>query len=466
MSHLAAASWGKAILTRNSHKPYHYDVRRRFASVGRALAPNVFLGGMASRSAAMFCGCDAMGDSGGRLIAADLLAGAAYDVKRIILTPLLVGMILAFVGGCPAPFDGRPGPLCDNGKMWSMAASPEGHIIAVVGRYGRSHDGRASLYDAGTGAELAAVFWPEGKFLAVAFHPKDNILVLADEEGRILRWDAGHPPVWTQAAIRVVNSVPLVSPANDMSFDVGGNLLALGCVDGVVRVLDFGSGEVRTRLEGHKGEVVKVAWQRQGDHYLVSGGLDGVVRVWGPAGSVQLFGLECGGGVVFDLAFSSLGNLLAASFGRSIGGSFESSVPMANPHDQVCLFDLAKGELAQSLYAGGVRATCVDFTDDGRMLATGYEGTAAKDQDAIALLSIDEGVAKASLQSESGIAPEHVHIEGSTLFATFSHYLEAWDIADREHPRIRWKRQWSWRDEVPHHLSRTTRFPSTLPGFK
>jgi len=52
-----------------------------------------------------------------------------------------------------------------------------------------------------------------------------------------------------------------------------------GSNDKTVRVWDLASGEVLLELMSHGGDVQSVAFSRDGE-YIVSGGEDGIVRVW------------------------------------------------------------------------------------------------------------------------------------------------------------------------------------------
>jgi WD40 repeat protein len=64
-----------------------------------------------------------------------------------------------------------------------------------------------------------------------------------------------------------------------MAVSPDGHWAALGCGDGVVRIIAVATGTQVQALNAHKGPVNAVAFSRDGKQ-LASGGDDGKVQVW------------------------------------------------------------------------------------------------------------------------------------------------------------------------------------------
>lgn len=104
--------------------------------------------------------------------------------------------------------------------------------------------------------------------------------------------------------------------ANSGSFSYDGSAVVSGGQDGVVRVWETGLGGVPGRrileLAGHKGPVWAVALSPDGTT-LASAGEDGTVRVWDPAGGSLLHLLRWHTRAVVALAYSPDGRTLATA---------------------------------------------------------------------------------------------------------------------------------------------------------
>mgnify|MGYP002131834900 CR=1 FL=1 len=87
-------------------------------------------------------------------------------------------------------------------------------------------------------------------------------------------------------------------PVHSIAFDRSAQVLAAGCDDGVVRVLDAGGGglAMMASLRGHEDAVQAVAFDPTAQ-YLVSAGSDATVRIWSE-GVIKGAGLGDGGGGV------------------------------------------------------------------------------------------------------------------------------------------------------------------------
>lgn len=67
----------------------------------------------------------------------------------------------------------------------------------------------------------------------------------------------------------------------EMCFDPSSRFLALGTSDSHVKVFDVVKGFQTHNFLGHRGVIVKIAWEPNADNLrLISSGEDFVVKVW------------------------------------------------------------------------------------------------------------------------------------------------------------------------------------------
>jgi WD40 repeat protein len=90
-----------------------------------------------------------------------------------------------------------------------------------------------------------------------------------------------------------------------------GRLVVSGGVDGVVRVWEAEKGQPLAALEGHAGVVYGVALSRDCRH-AASCGVDGTVRLWDVVSGTSLATLAGHTGVVWSVALSGDGQLAAS----------------------------------------------------------------------------------------------------------------------------------------------------------
>jgi WD40 repeat protein len=107
-------------------------------------------------------------------------------------------------------------------------------------------------------------------------------------------------------------------------FSADGATLAAACSDGVIRLWDVPSGELRLNLSGHTDAVARLAFTPDG-RTLASLGNDHVLNLWHVRTGQQLFTLDTRGNELSGLAFSRDGRLLVAG-GRPPGKGGPSSL--------------------------------------------------------------------------------------------------------------------------------------------
>ncbi|MFF7656544.1 hypothetical protein ACFZCY_43140 [Streptomyces sp. NPDC007983] len=293
----------------------------------------------------------AVGDDAGKVRLWDATTGkaratltGAYGVKAVAFSP--DGRILA-VSGAGAR-KGDAGRLWDvtTGKIrrvlpgvdsvWSVAFSRDGRAPAVG-----DDDGEMRLWDATTGKARATLTGAYG-VEPVAFSPDGRTLAVGGGDGSVRLWDA----TTGKARAALTGS----SGAKSLSFSPDSRTLAVGGDDGKVRLWNVPAGQIRATLTGHGAGVQSMAFSPDG-RSLASGSDDGTVRLWKvPVGQVRA--TLTGSSRTKSVAFSPDGRTLAAS----------------GDDGWVRLWDAATGK-ARATLTGSSRAKSVTFSPDGRTLA-------------------------------------------------------------------------------------------------
>jgi hypothetical protein len=193
------------------------------------------------------------------------VAVAAVAVGAVALRPMLQerGTATAAPTSDPelAQIQWRTAIPAHFSAVFAVDISPDGETIASG-----SHDGTVKLWQARTGAAIAALAGHAGTVGAVAFSPNGRTLYTADAAA--------------------------------------------------VHVWDVSTHVEQRKLVGHTAQVSSVAVSRDGTR-LVSGGFDGTVRLWDAATGKALLVLTHGAGVrVFSVAFSPDGTRMVMASGH------------------------------------------------------------------------------------------------------------------------------------------------------
>jgi WD40 repeat protein len=109
-----------------------------------------------------------------------------------------------------------------------------------------------------------------------------------------------------------------------MAFSANGTTLAAACSDGIIRLWDVSSGDLRLTLSGHTETVTRLAFAADG-RTLASLGNDNVLNLWHLGTGQRLFSLDSPRNELQGLAFSGDGRLLVAG-GRPPGNGCPSSL--------------------------------------------------------------------------------------------------------------------------------------------
>jgi WD40 repeat protein len=133
--------------------------------------------------------------------------------------------------------------------------------------------GMLLVWDATSGAQLAALTGHEGAVLAVVVGPDNRTLASAGEDNVIRIWDIGRPnkPILRRTLAAHTDQVLC------LAFNSDGSRLASGSRDKTLKLWDVRSGHEALSLRGNADWVWSVTFSPD-DQFLVTG--SGGVRVW------------------------------------------------------------------------------------------------------------------------------------------------------------------------------------------
>jgi WD40 repeat protein/tetratricopeptide (TPR) repeat protein len=277
------------------------------------------------------------------------------------------------------------------GHVLNVAYHPEGDRLVSSGIDGRVRvwnalaDPAARRIDGGSTIQGTQIrFSPDGRWLLTAgIQP---IVALRDvETGEIVRtlrnlvgYSTGNPvPIdafsqdGSQVAVgvpgqpltihdtatgRILRTIKTEGPSPVLcwDWDAPTRTLALGGMDGSIRLFDTESNKQKSSVPGLGGPVQVLAFSPRGQFLAGTSANEQVIHVWDPSAqkSSQLLG-SCAAGFV-ETCFSPDESRLAAT----------------TPEGTVLIWDLAEGRLLNTLRGHQGRVRDLGFSPDGRRLAT------------------------------------------------------------------------------------------------
>jgi WD40 repeat protein len=276
-----------------------------------------------------------------------------------------------------------------NSIVFSTAYSRDGRLLATG-----SGDKLVRLWDARTGALLAAMPGHTNNVLSVAFSPDGRLLASCGDDDTLRLWDTrthgqvgramvGHfcvafspdgsklaaataepehaVGIWSVATQRQVDVLPHSAIVRALAFSPDGKLLAAGGAErraGVqpslvaVRIWNVGTHDSRS-LYGHVASIYSLAFSPNG-RLLASGSEDRTVKIWEVASRKPIATLAEHTDLVNSVAFSPDGRTLAS-------GSWDMTTR---------LWNTTTWKPIRALRGQPDRVTSVAFSPDGKSIVT------------------------------------------------------------------------------------------------
>jgi len=202
-------------------------------------------------------------------------------------------------------FDAESGRLLrrlDDGHTGGVRAAifhPQGDWLATAG-----DDRRIVFWSLPAGEKLREWQAPD-EIWALALSPDDSRLASAGTDNNVTLWD-----VSTGKALQTLKGH--TGAIAGLTFSPNGDLLASADYDNTTRLWDLKTGKVRHVLQGHTDKVQLVAFSPDGQQ-LATGSKDTHIRLWDVESGQALAMLQGHQNIVLGLTFVDPGRLVSAS---------------------------------------------------------------------------------------------------------------------------------------------------------
>jgi WD40 repeat protein len=260
-------------------------------------------------------------------------------------------------------------------KIWDATAEPEGRsfrarfasnciAFAPNGKHLATAESHVQIWDPATSRPMAILGGPAELIRSIAYHPDGKHVATA---GNTLA-------VRDVALGRDLKVFARASPAHFrcVAYRSDGQRLVSGGDDGIVRIWDAADGKELLTLTGHEGSVLGVVFSPDGKR-VASAGADHKIKIWDAATGVEVRTLTGHIGRVNTVAFSPDGRWLAS--GAEGAGEHEGDT---TPEGELKVWDAATGELRHNLWGHSGVVNVVLFSPDGERLVSGSDDQTVK----------------------------------------------------------------------------------------
>ncbi|MGW0252119.1 nSTAND1 domain-containing NTPase [Nocardia goodfellowii] len=172
------------------------------------------------------------------------------------------------------------GALYVPNRIYGMAFSPDGKLLVTGTEEGIVRVWRSSEIN----PETRPMPGHRGIVFGVAYHPKSDVVATAGEDGTLRLWNTKELRQIDMVRVpnRPGNSLP--TQLSGVAFNADGSKVAVGAVDGKMRIWDVAHLDREPlTIEADPSAVFAVGFLPDGR--VVSGGKEGIVRIWGPDGA-------------------------------------------------------------------------------------------------------------------------------------------------------------------------------------
>ncbi len=150
---------------------------------------------------------------------------------------------------------------------------------------------------------------------AIKWHPYDNFLAAARENGQVEIWNTsrelpGNKEAYSDEFVTIYEGH--TGAVNDVAWSPDGNLIASASDDTTIRVWDFATGETILILESHSGAVNALDWNSDGTQ-IASASDDMTIRIWDAQTGEVIDILEGHEGAVHALDWNPDDSLIASA---------------------------------------------------------------------------------------------------------------------------------------------------------
>lgn len=173
-------------------------------------------------------------------------------------------------------FDGE---IVTDNQSFPMVVSPKGQYVACIMR--RSYKQFIKLYDREIQKRYELLTPASDDLYALAFHPKEDILVGVGKEQEIFLWDLITPDYTLYRNKKIDKLAYSVLDLNNwittLAFNSKGTMLASGDRKGNIKLWDFYNRKEERSIDAHPDFKVNTLAFSPDDKFLVSGGSDGKI---------------------------------------------------------------------------------------------------------------------------------------------------------------------------------------------